>query len=75
MEYGSKIKDDLPKKWVKSDAFLAPSDAILALLLEGKLLVPRRNGQLLVCMLHFCPSSKIRQPRYAKGALEGARNT
>ena len=57
-----------------SDVLLAPSDATLAPLHEGRLLVPGKNWQWLCLISQFvCPSSKIAQPRYAKGASEGAK--
>ena len=55
--------------------FWPPPTPFLAPLNQGRLLVYGRNGQS-ICLLSpfFCPSSKIAQPKYAKGASERARS-
>ena len=63
-----KIYRTLTHFWPPLTPFLAPLN-------QGRLLVYGRNGQS-ICLLSpfFCPSSKIAQPKYAKGASERARS-
>ena len=58
----------LTRFWPPPTPFLAPYN-------QGRLLVYGRNGQS-ICLLSpfFSPSSKIAQPKYAKGASERARS-